>query len=192
MENLGAFSLGALEMPIAVIATDLEGRITYWNRHATTMYGWRAEEVVGRPITEVTPAEPMHELTEDIMERLRAGVPWGGQFTVKDRLGRQFEIFILDAPIIKDGKVIGLVGFSLPVAESLLMNAEAMRTLTDREIQIAEMTARGLTSSRIAEALQISRRTVESHRANVYRKLGIRSRTELLLLAIRSGFPAHL
>ena len=115
-----SFSFDTVDLPIAVIATDLEGRITYWNDHASTIYGWSKAEVMGRSIVEVTPARPTDGLADDIMERLRAGVPWGGHFAVKDRRGREFEVFILDAPMIKDGQVIGMIGFSLPVAESLL------------------------------------------------------------------------
>src|ERR1051326_8149597 len=40
----------------AVIATDLEGTITFWNRHAEVLYGWRADEVLGRSVLEITPS----------------------------------------------------------------------------------------------------------------------------------------
>jgi DNA-binding CsgD family transcriptional regulator len=51
--------------------------------------------------------------------------------------------------------------------------------LTRREREIARMAAQGLTDREIAEALVVSVRTVESHLAAAYRKLGIRSRREL-------------
>ncbi|HZB49884.1 MAG TPA: helix-turn-helix transcriptional regulator, partial [Mycobacteriales bacterium] len=58
--------------------------------------------------------------------------------------------------------------------------------LTRREQEIARMAAQGLTDREIAEALVVSVRTVESHLAAAYRKLGIRSRRELAgLLAAR-------
>ncbi len=41
----------------AIIATDLQGKIIYWNRAAKELYGWTTEEVMGRPIVEVTPSE---------------------------------------------------------------------------------------------------------------------------------------
>src|SRR5215212_6085717 len=41
----------------AVIATDLEGRILYWNDYAERLYGWPAAEAVGRSVLEVTPDE---------------------------------------------------------------------------------------------------------------------------------------
>ncbi len=54
--------------------------------------------------------------------------------------------------------------------------------LTRREREIARMAAQGLTDREIAEALVVSVRTVESHLAAAYRKLGIRSRRELAAL----------
>nr|MBA3241567.1 PAS domain S-box protein [Acidobacteriota bacterium] len=50
----------------AVIATDIEGKITYWNQFAGTLYGWPAAEAVGRNIMEVTPAETTYEQAAEI------------------------------------------------------------------------------------------------------------------------------
>ena len=52
------------------------GRITYWNRFAETLYGWRADEATGRSIQEVLVAEELAGQAEEIMARLgraRAG-----------------------------------------------------------------------------------------------------------------------
>jgi DNA-binding CsgD family transcriptional regulator len=52
-------------------------------------------------------------------------------------------------------------------------------TLTPAEFRVAVLVIEGLTSRKIGEALFVSRRTVESHLAHVYRKLGLCSRTQL-------------
>jgi len=51
--------------------------------------------------------------------------------------------------------------------------------LTPQELQIARMVADGLNNSEAAAAMFLSRKTVETHLTRVYRKLGIRSRTDL-------------
>ena len=51
--------------------------------------------------------------------------------------------------------------------------------LTDREREIAQLAARGLTSRAIAEQLVVSTRTVENHLQRVYMKLGVSGRSEL-------------
>ncbi|MDX9790858.1 MAG: response regulator transcription factor, partial [Candidatus Kapabacteria bacterium] len=60
--------------------------------------------------------------------------------------------------------------------------------LTDREITIAKLTAKGHTSGEIAAVLFISPRTVETHRRNIMHKLGLRGHSELIKYAIQSGW----
>lgn len=57
--------------------------------------------------------------------------------------------------------------------------------LSVRERVVLEMVAEGLTNSEVAQRLKISRRTVESHRANLMQKLGIRTQADLIRFAIR-------
>jgi two-component system response regulator NreC len=56
--------------------------------------------------------------------------------------------------------------------------------LTPREIEVLRLIAQGHTNRQVAEALQLSVRTVESHRANLMSKLGISSRAELVRYAM--------
>lgn len=64
---------------------------------------------------------------------------------------------------------------------------DAYQTLTFREREVLQMTAEGLSSTEIARALFISPRTVESHRANLIRKLRVRNLKELIRYAVRRG-----
>jgi DNA-binding NarL/FixJ family response regulator len=59
--------------------------------------------------------------------------------------------------------------------------------LTPRELQVVKLIAEGLTSEEIADALVISHKTVDRHRANILEKLGMRNRVELTRYAIRRG-----
>ena len=59
--------------------------------------------------------------------------------------------------------------------------------LTPRELEVVKSIAEGLTSEEIAEALIISHKTVDRHRANVLEKLGMRNRVELTRYAIKRG-----
>ena len=62
---------------------------------------------------------------------------------------------------------------------------DAYDTLTNRERLVLQLAAEGGTSGEIAAKLFISPRTVETHRANLMRKLGLSSQTDLVRLAIR-------
>lgn len=59
--------------------------------------------------------------------------------------------------------------------------------LTAREQQVVKLVAEAYTNLQIAATLHVSEKTVESHRANVLRKLGMRDRVELVRYAIRRG-----
>jgi DNA-binding NarL/FixJ family response regulator len=59
--------------------------------------------------------------------------------------------------------------------------------LSERELQVVTLIAEAYTNEQIAEALTISRRTVERHRENILGKLGMRDRVELTRYAIRRG-----
>jgi len=64
---------------------------------------------------------------------------------------------------------------------------EAQGTLTPREEEIVKLVAEAHTSKEIAAILHLSEKTVENHRANAMRKLGMRDRVELVRYAIRRG-----
>ena len=59
---------------------------------------------------------------------------------------------------------------------------EKFALLTDREAQVLKLANLGLMNRQIAERLGLSERTVETHRANGYRKLGVRTLAELALM----------
>lgn len=111
-----ALLLDAVEQ--AVIATDLQGNITYWNRFAEKLYGWTAEEALGRHVIEVTPAITSKGQAAEIMARLRAGERWSGEFLVKRRDGTTFPAAVTDVPVHNEkGELIGVVGVSVDATE---------------------------------------------------------------------------
>ena len=63
---------------------------------------------------------------------------------------------------------------------------EAAGPLTARERQVVQLVAEGKSSKEAADALGVSAKTVESHRANILRKLGLRSAAELVRYAVRN------
>ena len=108
----------------AVIATDPEGRITYWNAAAERMYGWAAAEVVGRPVAEVTVPITGRVAADEIMETLTRTGMWQGEFEVQRRDGSTFEALVTNA-LLRDenGDPMGIVGVSADLTQ--LRRAEA-------------------------------------------------------------------
>jgi DNA-binding NarL/FixJ family response regulator len=82
--------------------------------------------------------------------------------------------------------------FLTPAAQQTLIRdflerGEQPSELTPREQEIVKLIAEAHTNREIAEILQLSEKTVESHRGNVLQKLGMRDRVELVRYAIRHG-----
>lgn len=103
----------------AVIATDLDGIIRYWNRRAEELYGWKAEEVLGRDVLDVTSPEPDRQQAAEIMETLRRGERWSGEFSVRRKDGTTLPARVVDAPIVdSEGELVGVVGVSSDLTES--------------------------------------------------------------------------
>jgi DNA-binding NarL/FixJ family response regulator len=65
---------------------------------------------------------------------------------------------------------------------------ESIEALTPREIDVLKLIVQGYTNRQIAEALSISIRTVEGHRANLSAKIGLRSRVDLVRYARDHGY----
>lgn len=65
--------------------------------------------------------------------------------------------------------------------------SSGLKALSERELQVLERVAQGMTSVQIGEALGISPKTVARHRERIMRKLNMHSSAELVRFAIRTG-----
>lgn len=65
--------------------------------------------------------------------------------------------------------------------------SEILEALTPREVETLRLLARGLDNTAIARELVVTKRTVQNHISTIYAKLGVTSRTEAMLYAIRHG-----
>jgi PAS domain S-box-containing protein len=114
----------------AVIATDLEGTITYWNRFAEQLYGWSAEEATGRNILDVTPAVTSRADAAAIIARLQAGESWSGELAVRRKDGSTFTAWVTDSPIYDSaGALAGFVGVSSDITWRIEVEQERARSL---------------------------------------------------------------
>jgi two-component system response regulator DegU len=89
------------------------------------------------------------------------------------------------SPVIA-GKVVR-EAVAHPSAELPLAGGHAV-PLTPREYEVLQLLAQGLDNAAIAEHLVVTKRTVQNHVSNIYGKLGVASRTEATLYALRHGW----
>lgn len=111
----------------AVIATEPDGRVIYWNHAAETLYGWSSSEAVGRNILDLTPAQQSREQALAIMEQLTRGEVWSGEFVVQRKDGGSFPAFVVASPFRDSkGRLAGIIGVSNDLSERRRME-EALR-----------------------------------------------------------------
>ena len=128
------------------------------------------------------------EEDELMVEAFRAGV-WGYVMkrAGKDELRRATETIAAGQKYFSESVVSEIIRQT--PGESLLRGEIPLTTsvLSEREIEIVRLIARELSSNQIAERLFIALRTVETHRHNILRKLGVKNTAGILKFAIRHG-----
>jgi len=103
----------------AVITTDVDGVVQYWNPAAEQLYGWTAQEAVGRNIATLAIPDVAQEIGAEIMAALRDGVSWSGGFPVRRKDGSLFPALVTDAGIYRDGSLVGIIGVSTNLGSAL-------------------------------------------------------------------------
>ncbi len=100
----------------AVIVTDLEACITYWNRGAEKLYGWPANEVLGRHVIDVIPSQDPAGDMQSVLERSKDGLTWTGEFVTRCRDGSTLTTYMTTSPLRgENDEVIGVIGVARDV-----------------------------------------------------------------------------
>jgi PAS domain S-box-containing protein len=142
----------------AVIATDMQGQVTYWNPAAEKLYGWSAGEALGRQIVELTPANQTREQAQEIMSQLAQGRSWSGEFTVRRKDGSEFPAFVFDTPIVDaDGRLTGIIGVSYDVSA----HAQAEQQIKRRVIELEALYQSGIAFSQTFDPKEVGGKIIE-------------------------------
>ncbi len=104
---------------LAVITTDPDGLVVHWNPAAEALYGWSAEEAIGRNVASLNVPDVALDVAAAMMAALRDGVPWSGGFPARRRDGTRFPALVTDAGIYREGELIGIVGVSTNLGAAL-------------------------------------------------------------------------
>jgi PAS domain S-box-containing protein len=143
----------------AIISKTLDGIITSWNKGAEHIFGYTADEVIGKPVTILIPA--YHEDEEPtILARLRAGERIEHYETIRVRKdGRQIDISLTVSPIIgPNGQIVG----ASKIARDITEQKQARKAL-DEALEAAKK-ARGDAEKAAAQNERLYRQAEESSR----------------------------
>ena len=121
-----AFRLAAIveSSDDAIVSKDLNGIITSWNKGAERIFGYKAEEIVGQPVTTIIPPE-LHDDEPRILSKIRAGERIEHFQTVRVRKnGERIDVSLTVSPV-KDqhGKIIGAAKIARDITQQRRLEA---------------------------------------------------------------------
>ena len=128
------------------------------------------------------------DLDEYVFDALQAGA---SGFVLKDAPPEQL---VAGIRVVADGESLLAPSVTRRLIETFLRERpgpreqpEALSELTDRELEVLRLIARGLSNAEIAGELVVSSTTVKTHVARVLSKLGLRDRVQAVVLAYEAG-----
>jgi len=154
--DLSLPGMGGLELVKHLQTIRPQTRTLVVSRHDESLYAERAVRAGARGYVSKL------EAGEKIVEAVRAVIR-GGIYLSED---------------VRDKMLVGAAAGRDPMASPL-------EVLSDRELEVFEMTGRGVETKEVAERLHLSVKTVESYRARIKTKLGLTNSTELIAHAVR-------
>ncbi len=154
--DLSLPGMGGLELVKHLQTIRPQTRTLVVSRHDESLYAERAVRAGARGY--VSKLEAGEKIVDAVRTVLRGGI-----YLSED---------------VKDKMLFGAASGRDPMASPL-------EVLSDRELEVFEMTGRGVETKEVAERLHLSVKTVESYRARIKTKLGLTNSTELIAHAVR-------
>ncbi len=139
----------------AIVSKNLDGIILSWNGGAEKLFGYKAEEAIGKHITLVIPADRHSEET-DILRRVRRGERIESYETVRQKKdGRLFDVSLTISPVFDGtGRIIGASKIARDITERRRMEAELRSLNAELEKRVADRTAELIRTIEQRERLQ--------------------------------------
>jgi PAS domain S-box-containing protein len=108
----------------AIVSKDLNGIVTSWNKAAERIFGWRADEIIGKSVTTIIPSE-LHGEEPRILAKMRAGERIDHFQTVRVRKdGARLDVSLTVSPIRDhNGKIIGAAKIVRDITQRKKMEA---------------------------------------------------------------------
>jgi PAS domain S-box-containing protein len=137
----------------AIVSKDLNGIITSWNSGAERLFGYLAEEIIGRSILTVIPPERHHEEVT-IMDRVRRGQRIEHYETVRQRKhGSLIDVSLTVSPVKNSrGKIVGASKIAHDITERKRQEAQIVNLAREAEHRTKNVLATVLATVRLSQA----------------------------------------
>lgn len=172
----------------AILSKDLDGVIQSWNKGAERLFGYTAEEAIGRPVKLLIPADRQDE-EPVILARLRRGEHVDHYETVRQRKdGTLIDISLSVSPI-KDstGKVVGASKIARDITDRKRAQEQQRLLLREMDHRIKNLFA---LATAVVTLTARSASSTDELAANVRERLAALTRAHALTLSTEAGLPA--
>ena len=125
----------------SIIVTDLEGKITSWNKGASEIFGYSVQEILGESITKVVKPKEKDQIAPRQLETIRDGQVFSGEWEGIKKDGSPVWL-ILTTMLLKNSKnePTGMVGFGKDVTERKKVEDKLEEYQKDLEKLVVERT----------------------------------------------------
>ena len=181
--------------PAATVVVGADGRITTWNRAATDLFGYDADEAVGKDYESLLVPDDQAELRRELVKQIAEG---GSACYTADRKHRDGHLVAVSAVMDagtddtagtvyltfrKANRMVCLCGEELTGSET----RPPLKQLTTRQRQVLRLIAEGRSTREIAHRLTLSVKTIETHRGHLMQRLRLKSVAGLVRYAVAVG-----
>jgi PAS domain S-box-containing protein len=117
----------------AIISTDEKYYIKTWNEHAEKLYGWKAEEVIGKAIDQILKIEYPYMTSDEIIQQLFAKNNWSGEVIHQHKNKDKLNVYISGSLLQNDsGEYRGLV----TVVRDITQSKKAIELVKESELRL--------------------------------------------------------
>ncbi len=112
------------QIDASVICTNMQGIVIGWNGGAEALYGWSAEEAVGRPAKELVVPEDA-SAAEQLVKQVSLDGRWDGELLVRRKDGSLFTVYVRNRLVLDDdGEPAAIVGVAVDISARVAAESE--------------------------------------------------------------------
>lgn len=106
------------ESPASNVVTDLDGTVTYWSPASEKLFGYAAEEAIGRDIVDLAVLPEDEDLAREVLTKVAAGEKWSGEWNIRRPDGETAWIWTsMTALRDEQGQIRGLLGTAIDITQ---------------------------------------------------------------------------
>jgi PAS domain S-box-containing protein len=146
----------------SVVSTDLDGRVTSWNKGAERLFGYRAKEALGKHISFVYPEDEHEFLQKLVIKPLKEKGEHEVEVRMRRKSGEDFFAH-LSLSLLRDGEgsVVGMIGYSMDITERKRAELALRQTTKQLDIEREALERKNVALREILDQIDAEKNTLK-------------------------------